>query len=323
LSFPKTILILTVGVFSLIGVASLYKKKEKSEPIAAKVEEIILDEEIQEKSEEIAFNEPIDKEKPPEADQIDKLFALGGAKLPIVETITYTSRVPWLTGRPAWVADYASHYSTTRHFIARSLNQKPDYFTQKISYGDRFNVLKKDIDLEFYLVIDISRLKMWFYSHDKTNNEKILIKSYNVGLGRKDETKASKFLTPLGKYQLGDRVAIYKEGTKGYFQDQKIEMRQVFGTRWIPFDKEVSDCTEPAKGYGIHGAPWKENTNTGQIEEDLDVVGRYDSDGCIRLASKDVEEIFSIIITKPTTVEIVEDFYQADFLKKQEESGDN
>jgi hypothetical protein len=40
-------------------------------------------------------------------------------------------------------------------------------------------------------------------------------------------------------------------------------------------------------------------------------VGAYDSDGCIRLNSSDIEEIFSIVLTKPTWVEIVKDFHGA------------
>jgi lipoprotein-anchoring transpeptidase ErfK/SrfK len=41
------------------------------------------------------------------------------------------------------------------------------------------------------------------------------------------------------------------------------------------------------------------------------VIGAYDSDGCIRLSSADIEELFSIVLTKPTFVEIVKDFHEA------------
>ena len=88
-------------------------------------------------------------------------------------------------------------------------------------------------------------------------------------------------------------------------------MIRVFGSRWIPFDKEVEACTEAAKGFGIHGAPWIFDTEKGQLIEDKSKIGRYDSDGCVRLASEDIEEIFSIVITKPTIVELVKDFHSA------------
>ncbi|MDE3045149.1 MAG: L,D-transpeptidase [Verrucomicrobiota bacterium] len=247
----------------------------------------------------------------PDVDRIGQLFALDSSKLPVVETVSYTSRVPWLKGRPAWIADYASYYGTSRHFIARSLNRKADYFTQKISPGDRFNVFRKDKNLNFHLLIDLSRSRMWFYYIDLDTNERVLLKTYRVGVGRQDNARASGYLTPVGKYMLGEKVAIYKSGTMGFFQDQKTEMVRIFGTRWIPFDKEVEACSEPAKGYGLHGAPWVNDSASNELVEDRSKLGKYDSDGCIRLASEDIEELFAIVLTKPTTVELVKDYREA------------
>jgi hypothetical protein len=246
----------------------------------------------------------------PNVDRIQQLFAVGPNKLPIVETIGYTSSVSWLKGRPAWVADYASYYQTSRHFIARSLNGKPDYFSQKVSPGSKFNVFRKDKRINFHLLIDMTRFKMGFYYVDLDTNERVLLKTYKVGLGRLDPKSPSGSLTPLGKYSLGNKIAIYKPGTMGYYQDQKAEMIRVFGTRWIPFDQELEGATAASKGYGIHGAPWTPDAK-GQLAESRDGLGKYDSDGCIRLAMEDIEELFSIIITKPTFVEIVKDFREA------------
>ena len=139
----------------------------------------------------------------PEADRIEELFNKDGPKLPIVETITYKSLVPWQKGRPAWLSDYAGHYETSRHFIARSLNGKPDYFKQELAEGARFNVLRKDKNFEFALIVDTSRCKMWFYYVDLDQKQKVLLKTYQVGLGRLDASKTSGLLTPLGKYTLG------------------------------------------------------------------------------------------------------------------------
>lgn len=240
----------------------------------------------------------------PEVDRISQLFATDSSQLPIVETVSFTSRVPWLKDRPAWIADYASHYQTSRHFIARSLNKKADYFTQKVHPGDRFNVFKKGKEIRFHLLVDLSQCKMWFYYLD--GPEKVLLKTYKIGLGKKDLKKASGSLTPVGKYSLGEKVAIYKPGVMGYFQDQKVEMIQVFGTRWIPFAQEIEGCSEPAKGFGIHGVAWGVAPN-GQLMEERSQIGSYESDGCIKMTSEDVEELFSIIITKPATVEIVKE----------------
>lgn len=246
----------------------------------------------------------------PVVDRIHQLFSTGPVKLPIVETISYTSSVPWIKGRPAWVADYAAYYGTSRHFIARSLNGKPDYFSQKVSTGSRFNVFKKDKNINFYLLIDINRCKMGFYYVDLDTKERVLLKTYKIGLGRLDPNQSSGCLTPTGKYSLGSKVAIYKPGVMGYFQDQTMELIQIFGTRWIPFELEMEGATASAKGYGIHGAPWSLNPS-GQLIENRDCIGKYDSDGCIRLALEDMEELFAIVITKPTYVVIVKDFREA------------
>lgn len=313
-----------------------FKGKSKSDVIVAKSqsESEILIEKNEKKSETISQKAEVKKEilpakvevleKPkieekaetslPQVDVIDSLFATDSSKLPLVETVTYTSRVPWLSNRPAWIADYASHYETTRHFIARSLNRKTDYFTQKVSPGDRFNVLKKNVS--FYMLIDISACRMWFYGIDEENHKKYLLKTYKIGLGRKDSKKASGSLTPVGQYQLGSKVAIYKPGTMGYFQDRQIEMIRVFGTRWMPFEKEIDKCSENAKGYGMHGAPWRIDDKDGLVEE-REKIGKYDSDGCIRLFSEDVEEIFAIVISKPAIVEIVNNVKDATYLESK------
>lgn len=246
----------------------------------------------------------------PDADRIHMLFDTHGPKLPFVETVTYKSRADWMKGRPAWLSDYAGHYKTSRHFIARSLNGKPDYFKQDIGNGDRFNVFRLNTDLTFYLVIDTSRCKMWFYAYTPSSSERVLLKTYDVSLGRLDNSSASGLLSPLGRFELGDKVAIYKPKSTGIFNGEKTEMIRVFGTRWIPFESEYEDATAPAKGFGIHGVPWVGNKE-GSLTEDASSLGKYESDGCIRLSTKDVEELFAIIITKPTTVELVRDFAEA------------
>ena len=245
----------------------------------------------------------------PATDRIEQLFSVDGKKLPIVETITYKSHVDWMPGKPAWVADYSTHYSTSRHFIARSLNRTRDYLSQKVKDGDRFNVFREGKNISFYLVVDVSQCKMLFYYFDAEKNERVFLKCYQVGLGRKNEGYPSGCLTPLGTYQLGERIAIYKPGTMGVFQQKETEMVRVFGTRWIPFEKEIGECSSPAAGYGLHGAPWIQKES--DLVEDKTSIGHYESDGCIRLATDDVEELFSIIITKPTTISIVRSFSEA------------
>lgn len=296
----KYFLIATILLFSAIGIAGWYKNRPVVETHET-VQEIALGT----SADPIPIQIASTQSAVPEVDRIQQLFTLDVSELPIVETVSFTSRVPWLKDRPAWIADYASHYQTSRHFIARGLNKKADYFTQKVHPGDRFNVFKQGKDLKFHLVVDLSKSRMWFYY--LSGNEKVLLKTYRVGLGKKDQRRTSGFLTPIGKYSLGEKIAIYKPGVTGFFQDEKVEMIRVFGTRWLPFEKEIEGCTELAKGFGIHGVPWVEAPG-GTLVEDLSKIGAYDSDGCIRMASDDIEEIFAIVITKPTTVEIVKEY---------------
>ena len=82
-------------------------------------------------------------------------------------------------------------------------------------------------------------------------------------------------------------------------------MVRVFGTRWIPFEGEIENCTDAAKGLGIHGCPWVESAESGELVEDKSKLGTYASDGCIQMAQEDLEELFAIIITKKATIEIV------------------
>ncbi len=320
MAIPRVILVGTIALFAVIGVAGTVKKVFFS----PKVAKTAVSAPLATNNQQVKVVIPAAPAKKPEAlkvaakpasntpqiDRIQQLFTTGANKLPIVETITYSSQVPWLKGRPAWVGDYASNYATSRHFIARSLNGKADYFTQKVSPGSKFNVFRKDKNFQFYLLVDVSTCKMAFYYLDQDTNERVLLKTYTVGLGKKAAT-SSGTLTPLGKYLLGDKIAVYKPGVMGLFQDKQVEMIRVFGTRWLPFGKELGECTANAKGYGIHGAPWSPSKQEGKWTELRQVTGQYESDGCIRLNHEDVEELFSIIVTKPTVVEIVKNMKDA------------
>lgn len=297
MNLPRLLIAAFALLFGGIFVLSVFKKDGKDDDVL--ITRIDIDtvlEEVQDSPVEQVMGESL-----PDADRIDEFFSLTEPKFPVVETITYSSRVPWKKGRAAWVSDYASHYKTSRHFIARSLNRGPDYFSQEVRNGDRFNVFKPGKDLEFYLLVDLSLAKMWLHYVDMDTREKVLVKSYAVGLGREDESRASGYLTPVGKYRLGDRIAIFKPKVYGKHEGERVELVTVFGTRWIPFESEIEGCSEPAKGFGIHGCPWNEG------QEDSSGIGKYTSDGCIRMRTADMEELFALIITKPTTIDLVKD----------------
>lgn len=317
MTLPKLLAFISIVLFGAIGIAAIFKSKPAPSAIVSLNEdplEVTLDHEIQsvvpafaDPSPETALRGSAPMAELPETNRIEGLFNKNDPDRSIVETVVYKSHVPWLQGRPAWLSDYASQHGTSRHFIARSLNGKADYFKQDVSEGDRFNVLRKDKNISFYLIVDTSRCKMWFYCLADKEQKPVLIKTYPVGLGCLDASSPSGLLTPLGKYTLGERIAIYKPKTMGTYQNKKIEMVTVFGTRWIPFDQEIGQVTAPAKGLGLHGTPW-ERSASGELISSRSGIGKYESDGCIRLDTPDLEELFSIIITKPTTIEIVSDF---------------
>lgn len=317
MSFPRIFLIVACLLFGFITLLSVFRgddvPQENATPDGAEISLNVLQE-----TETVGTTQP-EKEEPkfglsaeglPEVDRVEEFFNIGQPQLPIVKTIEYQARVDWKPGKAAWLADYSGHFKTSRHFIARSLNRGPDYDTQTVANGDLFTILDPERDLEFYLVVDLSRCKLFFYYVDKDADETVLVKTYNVGLGMPDERKPSGLRTPLGKFLLGDRIAVYRPGKTGWYDNKKIEMRTVFGTRWIPFETALEGATAPAKGFGIHGTPWKVGAD-GELHPQEEVIGCYESDGCIRLATPDVEELFSIIISRPTTIELVRDFAEA------------
>ncbi len=322
MSFPRFLGVLSVIMFGAILTASFFKKQDRQslplqmdevvtiatpgdeEGLTVELEQTLPEEEGEAEEQQIGVSEEGQDESLEEVDRLHELFSVTGKKSPIVQTITYKSSVPWLKGRSAWLCDYATHYQTSRHFIARSLNGKPDYEKQDVANGDRFNVLNPDLDIKFHLLVDLETCRMWFSYQEGESDKRHLLKTYKVGIGRPDEHSSSGYLTPIGKYSLGDRVATFKPRRYALHQGERKEMIQVFGTRWIPFNEEIEGCSEPAKGFGIHGLPLVKNED-GVIKENLDSICKYESDGCIRLTTTDIEELFAVIITKPTVIELV------------------
>jgi len=260
---------------------------------------------------EVIHSTSLDCDLPKEVDLIDQLFTPHASNLSIIETVSYVSRVPWLIERPAYLGDWAAHYETSKHFISRSIMGAAHYFNEKVSRGDHFNVFRKDKTIEFHMVVDLSRTKLWLYYFDKDENKRELLKSYPVCVGMLTEGKRSGSLTPTGVFEVGREVAIYKEGDRGLYMNEVCEMITVFGQRWIPLSREIADCSGPCKGLGLHGVPWTRDPETGALVEKRECIGGYTSLGCIRLLTEDIQEIFSIIVSKRSYVHIVKDFQDA------------
>lgn len=248
-----------------------------------------------------------DSDLPENKNRMAQLFQPYPPILPFIETVSYSTKVPFVTGRQAYLGDYASHYKTSKHFISRSLHGKTNYFLEKVRLGDRFNVLKMDKEIEFHCIADLSRLKLWIYAYDKNEDRRYLLKTYPICAGKIDFQSPSGCLTPTGVFAVGKDVAVYKEGVMGNWRNEPKEMISIFGVRWIPFAKELSDCSGSCKGLGFHGVPWRKNEQ-GQYVECPDCISQYSSEGCIRFRTEDIEEIYSLLTSRPSFVHIVRDF---------------
>ena len=337
MSLPKLFLTVSVVLFLAIGVVAIAKRTTvapsvvATEAVAQQEVDIHLlarPKEVQQlivapiqtelPSPAASLPQPVEErpvviEHDAEPESLDALFAKNSS-CQIVETVTYKSRVPWKQGRPAWLIDYANYYKTPLDFLYRSLNGNGDYTPRDVSEGKQFTVFRRDVDFRFHIVISLASCRMRVYYVMPEERRVVFLKGYIVCTGKKDSSKASGSLTPLGTYQLGSKYAVFGPKMMGMYKGKKVELMQIFGSHWIPFEKAIGPCTEPAKGFGIHGTPVLPNSKTGRLEEDTSSLGHYESDGCIRLAGKDMKELFSIVSTRPAYVEIVPSFQQSKLL---------
>ncbi|MEK7339195.1 MAG: L,D-transpeptidase, partial [Verrucomicrobiota bacterium] len=214
MAIGRILLIGSIALFSMIAITAVIKKsRARDEKVTSQIEKKPTPPVVVQQKTEVKSTKPLSLNGDlPCIDRIYQLFSKNPAsQFPIVETISYSSSVSWLAGRPAWLNDYADYYQTSSSFILRSLGAKGEYSSQRrIVEGNRFNVFRRDKKVEFYLLVDISRCKMGFYYFDVGTNERVLLKTYSIGLGRLDTSKPSGSLTPLGKYLLGKRVATYQ-----------------------------------------------------------------------------------------------------------------
>lgn len=337
MSLPKLFLTVSVALFAIIVSLAFVKRscshKTSSSIQIEKKQEVELSLLTKTKKAKSPLSTPVQTEllspvaKAPPAEErplviehdtepegLSSLFTKG-TSCPIVETISYKSHVPWKRQRAAWLIDYSNYYQTPLDFIYRSLTGNPDATPAKIYDGVQFNAYRRGLDFRFHLVVSLSSCRIRLYYVIPKERRVVFLKTYPVCLGRKDASHQSGCLTPLGMYQLGTKVAVFRPRLMGMYKGRKVELIQVFGTHWIPFERELESCSEPAKGFGIHGTPMCRKGQRGELEEDNSSIGRFESDGCIRLMGKDMKELFSVISTRTTFIEIVQSFQQSKLLR--------
>lgn len=115
-----------------------------------------------------------------------------------------------------------------------------------------------------FLIVNKQTNKLAFINDGKIQ------KIYTVATGKEDD------LTPVGKY------TVTVKAVNPYYRRKNIQggaKENPLGTRWIGFDALGTD----GRIYGVHG-----NNNP-------DSIGRYITNGCVRMFNNEVEEIFSQI----------------------------
>lgn len=239
-----------------------------------------------------------------QVNRIDRLYSKSASKFPFVETVTYTHQVPWMKGRSALMSDYARHYKTSTHFISRSINGGEEQGA-RLMQGDSFNVISSEKNVQFHLVVDLSRCYMHMYAYDADSGERYLLKTYPVAVGTLDADKNSGCATPMGNYKLSNRVGIYKPGHVAKVNGQELELVQVYGTRYIPFGNDYTVC-------GIQGVPQFMDSKTGQMIESDNFIGQHATSGNISMRANDLEELFSIVTSRSSSIQIVKDFSEAE-----------
>ena len=122
-----------------------------------------------------------------------------------------------------------------------------------------------------YVYIDVIQRKLYLIS----GKDDSVLREYSVGLG-----KSGEYMTPEGEYSI-----INKSNNPGWLNPYKRDARILpgnenpLGTRWMGFFIDPDNGAE----YGIHG------TN------DPKSIGKFISHGCVRMNTRDAEELFSLV----------------------------
>lgn len=168
----------------------------------------------------------------------------------------------------------AMNHNTSVEAIQRSNNMALTDFN--VQLGKTFNIYVG----KWEIIISKSRRRLYLF------DDKKLFKVYDVGIGKQNRT-------PTGVFKTGGK----RKNPDWYSPKGKIpfgEPGNVLGTRWIRLLPN-GKISRQVSGLGIHGT-WAPES-----------IGKAESNGCLRLLNKDVEELFAIIPNerKPVSVTII------------------
>jgi hypothetical protein len=156
----------------------------------------------------------------------------------------------------------ANRHGTTVDLIVKG-NAVPN--PDRVQVGDRLRILDNQV---FEIAVSKARNDLVVTLNGQ------FFKRYTVGTGKFAKT-------PVGTFQISDKIP----DPPWWRPDGKVvpfgNKENILGTRWMAI--VATGDTPPAKGYGIHGT-WDEAS-----------LGQQSSAGCIRMANRDVEELFTYV----------------------------
>ncbi len=172
----------------------------------------------------------------------------------------------------------ARRYKLTYQFI----EQINSVDARRIRVGQKLKVIKGP----FHAIVDKSDYRMDVYAKD-TDGQPIYVISFAVGLGKDDSTPIGSFICRQGG-KLENPSWTHPRTGKFYAADDPLNP---IGEYWIAL-QGTDDHTKGVRGYGIHGT----------IEPES--IGKQASLGCVRMAAKDIEQVYRLLVDGQSTVMI-------------------
>lgn len=195
-------------------------------------------------------------------DDVEQQLGKISAELVLTPHAMQPEKTPYLVRSGDSVERIARQFGTTVDVV--SLNNPQIRNPNLIKAGDRLIVFKG----KFAIMVGKAQNSLVV----SLNGE--FFKRYGVGTGKHGRT-------PVGMFKITQKIEQpvwwRPDGKEVPFGDKE----NILGTRWMTLRAEGG--TPDVRGYGIHGT-WDDSS-----------IGKAESAGCIRLANKDVEELFRLV----------------------------
>ena len=176
-----------------------------------------------------------------------------------------------------YLARIAPKQKLTYQFLERINNIK----ARNLRAGQTIKLIKGP----FHVRVIKHDYRMDVYLRD-TDGTPLYVCSFAVGIGQDNST-------PEGMWRVGPRKAVNPDWrnprTNQYFSAD--DPKNPLGEYWIPL-QGTDEQTKLLAGYGIHGT----------IEPDS--IGTQASMGCIRLRANDIADVYTLLVSGQSTVQI-------------------